>query len=170
MKKQGPSMTKENRFPSASSTHQEHLVRPQHTNAHNTLFGGELVAWVDLAAAACAMRHCGRPVVTASIDAMHFLAPIRIGWLVSLKASVNFTNRSSCEVGVRVSASNPVTGDEYHTASAYLTFVALDVNGKPTAIPAIECENDKDRERLDAAKVRRKARLALKEELKRRRS
>ncbi len=161
-------MSNDPRPPSASATHQEHLVRPQHTNAHNTLFGGELVAWVDLAAAACAMRHCGKPVVTASIDAMHFLAPIRIGWIVTLKASVNFVNRSSCEVGVRVTASNPTTGDSYHTASAYLTFVALDVNGKPTSIPAISPENDKDRERIKAAEARRQARLALKAELKKR--
>src|SRR6185503_11705473 len=88
----------EGRPPIFSATHQEYLVRPQHTNALGTVFGGELVSWVDIAAAAAAMRHAGRPVVTASIDAMAFLAPINVGWLACLDASVNFTSRTSCEV------------------------------------------------------------------------
>jgi len=161
-------MSDKETFPSTSATLQEHLVRPQHTNAHNTLFGGELVAWVDLAAAACAMRHCKKAVVTASIDAMHFLAPIPIGWLCTLKASVNFVHKTSCEVGVRVQTSNPITGESYHTASAYLTFVALDDDGKPTTAPPLIPENDKDRERMNAAETRRAARLSLKAELKKR--
>ena len=151
--------------PSASATHHEHLVRPQHTNAHGTLFGGEVMAWVDIAAATCAMRHSNKAVVTASIDALHFLAPINLGWIVSLDASVNFTARTSCEVGVRVTATYPITGESHHTVSAYLTFVALDDSGRPTPMPQLTPESAVDLKRYEAAKERRKSRLELKERL-----
>lgn len=155
----------EGKSPAASATHHEHLVRPQHTNAHGTLFGGEVMAWVDIAAAVTAMRHCGKSVVTASIDALHFLAPIHLGWIVCLDASVNFTSRTSCEIGVRVTAFSPITKELHHTASAYLTFVAIDINGRPAEIPAVVPDTDKDRERFEAAQERRKGRLDLKETL-----
>jgi acyl-CoA hydrolase len=151
--------------PSASATHQEHLVRPQHTNSLNTLFGGELMAWVDIAAATCAMRHAEKAVVTASIDALHFLKPIKTGWLVVLDASINFTSRTSCEVGVRVTAQHPVNGESHHTASAYLTFVALDSHGEPTPMAPILPQTAKDKERFEAAKDRRQDRLNLKNKL-----
>ncbi len=150
---------------SVSFTHHEHLVRPQHTNAHGTLFGGELMAWVDIAAATAAMRHARKAVVTASIDALHFLAPIKTGWLVTLDASVNFTARTSCEVGVKVIAYDPISGETNHTASAYLTFVSLDGNGRPTPMPPVLPETDEQKARFGAAQERRKARLALKETL-----
>jgi acyl-CoA hydrolase len=158
-------MSTSGRTPKESATHQEHLVRPQHTNAHDTLFGGELVAWVDIAAATCAMRHSNKAVVTASIDAMHFLAPIGKGWIVNLDASVNLVSKTSCEIGVRVTASHPITGETNHTASAYLTFVALDSSGKPTSMPPIIPETPKDKERMEAAEARRKSRLELKKDL-----
>lgn len=152
----------EGRAPRLSATHQEHLVRPQHTNALGTVFGGEVVSWVDIAAATCAMRHCGKAVVTASIDAMAFLTPIHVGWVACLDASVNFTATSSCEVGVKVTAFNPVTGERHHTATAFLTFVALDSFGRPTPIPPVVPENAEDRRRFEAGRERRKARLELK--------
>jgi len=148
--------------PSLSATHQEHLVRPQHTNAHGTVFGGEVVSWVDIAAACCAMRHSSTLVVTASIDAMAFLSPIHVGWVVCLDASVNFAAHTSCEVGVKVSAFNPVTGERHHTATAYLTFVALDSYGRPTPIPAVVPQTPDERRRFDAAQKRREERLRLK--------
>jgi acyl-CoA hydrolase len=151
--------------PSASATHHEHIVRPQHTNAHGTAFGGEVVGWVDIAAAACAMRHSRKAVVTASIDALHFLAPIRMGWIVCLDAAVNYTSRSSCEVGVRVSAFDPISGEHNHTASAYLTFVALDANARPTPMPPVRPQTAKEKERYAAAKDRREVRLELKAKL-----
>lgn len=150
------------RAPSHSATHQEHLVRPQHTNAMGSVFGGEVVSWVDIAAATCAMRHCDRPVVTASIDAMAFLSPVHVGWIVCLDASVNYTGKTSCEIGVRVTATNPVTGEKHHTASAYLTFVALDSYGRPTAIPQVQPVTEADKRRYHEAQARRKARLELK--------
>lgn len=159
---------KEGRPVSASMTHHEHLIRPQHTNAHGTLFGGELMAWVDIAAATCAMRHAKKAVVTASIDALHFLAPIQLGWIVSLDASVNFTARTSCEVGVKVTANDPISGETNHTASAYLTFVSLDGNGRPTPMPPVTPETSEQKARYEAAQERRKARLALKETLQKR--
>lgn len=155
----------EGKAPALSATHQEHLVRPQHTNAHGTVFGGEVVSWVDIAAATCAMRHCGKAVVTASIDAMAFLSPIHVGWVVCLDASVNFTARTSCEVGVRVMATNPVTGEQHHTASAFLTFVALDSYGRPTPMPPVTPTTEQEKARFRAGQERRKARLELKERL-----
>jgi len=155
--------------PRASWVEMTEIVLPQHTNSLGTVFGGTVVSWVDVAAAACAMRHCAKSVVTASIDAMHFLAPIRLGWIVTLRASINFTSRSSCEVGVRVEAENPLTGEKNHTASAYLTFVALGADGKPTPIPAIIPETKEQKIRHAAAQERRKARLELKLVLEKRR-
>jgi acyl-CoA hydrolase len=156
------------RAPTFSATHQEHLVRPQHTNAHGTVFGGEVVGWVDIAAATCAMRHCNRAVVTASIDALAFLAPIHVGWVVCLDASVNYAARTSCEVGVKVTAYNPITGERHQTASAYLTFVALDSYGRPTPMPPVVPESPEETRRFEAAQERRKLRLDLKQKQARR--
>jgi len=158
----------EGKPPSASATHQEHQVRPQHTNPLGTAFGGEVFSWVDVAAATCAMRHSGRRVVTAAIDTMHFLAPIPLGWIACLDASINYTGRTSCEVGVRISAFDPISGERHHTSSAYLTFVALDANGRPTPMPPVLPETDAERARFRDAQERRKARLELKERLQQR--
>jgi acyl-CoA hydrolase len=111
------------------------------------------------------MRHCNKPVVTASIDAMAFLSPIHVGWIVSLDASVNFAGKTSCEVGVKVTAMHPLTGERHHTASAYLTFVALDSYGRPSLLPPVLPETAEDQRRYNEAKVRREARLALKTKL-----
>jgi acyl-CoA hydrolase len=147
------------RHPKESWVEMTELVLPQHTNARDTAFGGTIVSWVDIAAATCAMRHCNSAVVTASIDAMHFLAPVKRGWIVNIFASVNYTATTSCEVGVKVLAENPITKEKHHTASAYVTMVALDHHGKPTKVPPIIPENDKEKERMSAATERRKYRL-----------
>ena len=138
------------------------MVLPQHTNSFGTIFGGTVLSWVDIAAAICAQRHSGKAVVTASIDAMHFLAPIRLGWIVNIKASINFASRTSCEVGVRIVAENPLTKEFHHTASAYVTMVALDSNGRPTQIPSISPQTDIEKRRYQEAMERRKQRLDLK--------
>lgn len=152
-----------NKFPRHSFVEMTEMVLPQHTNAIGTVFGGTVMSWVDIAAATCAMRHCRKQVVTASIDALHFLAPIKLGWIVTIKASVNFTSRTSCEVGVKVTAENPIAEESFHTASAYLTMVALDSHGKPVPIPQLTPETDEEKKRYAAAMERRKSRLALKE-------
>lgn len=138
------------------------LVLPGHTNALDTVFGGVIISWIDICAAIAGQRHSNRSVVTASIDDLHFVAPVKKGWVVNLKASVNYVFRSSMEIGVRVDAENPRTGETFHTASAYLTFVALDENGKPTAVPALIFETEEEKRRAEFAVKRRDLRLQRK--------
>lgn len=154
---------------SLSEVEMTELIMPQHTNAFHSVFGGVVMSWVDIAAATCAMRHAHKSVVTASIDAMHFLAPIKLGWIASIKAKVNYTSRTSCEVGVKVTSENPVSQEKYHTASAYLTMVALDSHGRPTIIPQVLAESESEKRRYEEAKARRAARLGLKRDLETRR-
>ena len=145
---------------SASEVIMTQLVLPIHTNSLDTIFGGTIMSWIDIAAAISAQRHCNREVVTASIDQLSFYAPVKKGWVVNLKSKVNFVSRSSMEIGVQVTAENPRTGELFHTSSAYLTFVGLDSHGKPTQVPELILENDIDRKRFEEGKVRRAQRLA----------
>jgi acyl-CoA hydrolase len=135
------------------------LVLPQHTNALDSIFGGVIMSWTDIAAAISAQRHCGMNVVTASIDALNFVAPVYKGWIVNLKASVNYAARTSMEIGVRIDAENPVTKRVFHTASAYLTFVALNEHGRPTPVPPVLPETEEQIRRFKAAELRRQLRL-----------
>lgn len=121
------------------------------------------MSWIDIAAAICAQRHARRPVVTASIDALSFVAPVYVGWIVNLKASVNYVSRTSMEVGVRLDAENPTEGKTFHVASAYLTFVALDEKGKPCKVPQITPVTSDEKRRYKAAERRRALRLKLRE-------
>ena len=139
------------------------LVLPSHANSFGSTFGGVIMSWIDIAGAIAAQRHSSSNVVTASIDRLNFVAPVRVGWVVNLKASVNFVSRTSMEVGVRVDAENPVTGMRFHTASAYLTFVSLDASGKPVVTPEIIPETGDQVRRYNAAKVRRQRRLESRE-------
>lgn len=138
------------------------LVLPSHTNSLGTIFGGTVMSWVDIAAAICAQRHSQKQVVTAHMDEMQFVAPVFKGWVVNLKASVNYTGKTSMEIGVRVDAENPTTNEFFHTATAYLTFVALDSHGKPTAVPPILPESKDEIRRHKAAEARRAHRLKSK--------
>lgn len=135
------------------------LVLPTHTNALKSIFGGVIMSWIDIAAAISAQRHCKSPVVTASIDDLHFVAPVYEGWIVNLKASVNYAGKTSMEIGVRVDAENPIEGKTYHTSSAYLTFVAIDKSGKPMAVPPVLPETSEQIRRFKAAVQRRQWRL-----------
>lgn len=157
----------EARSVSYSKTTMTELVLPTHTNSLESVFGGQIVSWIDICAAITAQRHCSNPVVTASIDAMNFVAPVYTGWIVNLAASVNYVGKTSLEIGVRVDAENPTLGKTFHTASAYLTFVCLDANHKPRAVPDLILETDEERRRNSAAKERRKRRLELREILSR---
>lgn len=138
------------------------MVLPSHTNSLKTVFGGVIMSWIDIAGAISAQRHSQRPVVTASIDALNFVAPAYTGWVVNLKASVNFVSKTSMEVGVRADAENPVEGLHHHIASAYLTFVALGENGKPCSVPQLILETADQKRRFEAGKSRRVHRLELK--------
>jgi len=138
------------------------MVLPQHTNSFHNVFGGQVMAWIDICAAIAAQRHAHSPCVTASVDALQFLAPVKRGWFINLKASVNYVGKTSMEIGVRVDAENPLTGELHHTSSAYLTFVALDENNKPSLIPPVIPETDTEKRRYKNAELRRKNRLELK--------
>jgi acyl-CoA hydrolase len=143
------------------------MVLPSDTNALGTIFGGKVVSLIDIAAAMAAGKHSRSIVVTASIDALHFVSPVKLGEYVHIKASVNYAGRTSMEVGVRVDKENPLTGEMKHTATAYLTFVALDSDGKPKMVPPVALETDEERRRFEEAKIRRDARVRLAEQLKR---
>ncbi len=135
------------------------MVLPQHTNALDSVFGGVIMSWIDIAAAISAQRFSGMPVVTASIDALSFVAPVYKGWVVNLLASVNYSSRTSMEVGVRIDAENPINKQVFHTASAYLTFVALGADGKPAAVPPVHAETPEQIRRFREAEIRRQRRL-----------
>jgi acyl-CoA hydrolase len=135
------------------------LVLNSDINAFGTVFGGVLMSWIDMCGAISAQRHAEGPVVTASVDDLHFIAPIYLGWVVRLQASVNFVSKTSMEVGVRVDAENPIERKAYHTSTAYLTFVALDAQGKPKPIPGLILETEDEKRRHAEAIQRRALRL-----------
>lgn len=141
------------------------LVLPSHTNALDSIFGGQIMSWVDIACAISAGKHCQSDVVTASIDALHFVAPIYAGWVVEIQSRVNCAFKHSVEVGVRVDGVHLKTGKRVHTASAFLTFVALDHNKKPTLVPELILETSEDKRRAKAAQIRKEYRLKQKEEI-----
>jgi acyl-CoA hydrolase len=128
-------------------------------NPFGALLGGRVMHLVDIVAATAAMRHCRSVVATAAVDQMVFQAPVHIGHIIILKASVNRAFKTSMEVGVRVSAENPMTGEVRHTSSAYLTFVATDQQGKPIPVPPILPQTDEEKRRYDDALRRRELRL-----------
>jgi acyl-CoA hydrolase len=134
---------------------------PNDANPLGNLLGGRIMHLVDLAAATAAMRHARMPVVTASVDSMSFLRPIHIGQLVVLRASVNRVFRTSMEVGVKVCVEDLQSGEVRHTNSCYLTFVALDAEGRPREIPQVAPETEAELRRWREAEGRRKTRLEL---------
>jgi acyl-CoA hydrolase len=141
------------------------IVLPGHTNQLGTIFGGQLMAWIDIAGAIAAGRHARGVCVTASLDALHFVAPVKVGHHVSLFASVNFTGHTSLEVGVRLESEEPSTGTRTHVATSYLTFVAIDQYGKARPVPPVVPESETEKRRYRHAQARRAARLALKAQL-----
>jgi acyl-CoA hydrolase len=152
----------EGRAPSVSAVEMHELVLPGHANALGTAFGGTVMGWVDICAAMAAQRHARKIVVTAAIDAVDFFAPIRVGHVVNLKAMVNYVGRTSMEVGVRVESEDPLTGERVHTMSAYLTFVAIDAEGRPCGgDAALGPRRTEERLRHAEAQARRRQRVAL---------
>jgi acyl-CoA hydrolase len=139
------------------------LMMPHHANNLGHVFGGVMLSMMDKTAAVAAFRHCRMNVVTASIDRVDFREPIHVGDLVVMKASVNFVGRTSMEVGVRVEAEELLSGRRRHTNSCYLTFVAVDRNGRPIEIPGIVAETPDEVRRSQAAEQRRHLRLAERE-------
>lgn len=146
--------------PVGASRHESSaLMMPEDANVLGHVFGGAVMALMDKTAAVCAMRHARTQCVTVSVDRIDFREPIHVGELVVLKASVNFCGRSSMEIGVRVEAEDLRTGLRRHTNSCYLTFVAIDADGRPTEVPAVAPESSEERRRCEAAQARRARRL-----------
>ena len=145
---------KKSKTPSESEIEMREMVMPSHTNPQNTVFGGTVMSWIDIAAAMVAARHCGKPVVTAHIDDIDFIAPIKMGYHVLIQASLNYVGRTSMIVGVKVTSENPYTGEVRKTTTAYLTFVALDDLGKPVEVPGLLPESEDELRRYENAKKR----------------
>jgi acyl-CoA hydrolase len=144
-----------------SASEYSELALPNDANGLGHVLGGKVMHLVDLAGAMAAMRHARRPVVTASVDHMNFLYPVRIGQLIILRSAVNRVFHTSMEVGVSVVVEDLVAGVRQHTSSAYLTFVALDEQGKPMPIPPVIPETEEEKRRYQEAGERREYRLAL---------
>jgi acyl-CoA hydrolase len=136
------------------------IVMPNDANPLNALVGGRLMHWIDLAGAMAGHRHSRQRVVTASIDHMDFLVPVRVGDLVILRASVNRVFRTSMEVGVKVWVENYQSSERQHVSSAYLTFVAIDAAGKRLAVPPVIPETADEKRRYEDAVRRREIRRA----------
>jgi acyl-CoA hydrolase len=147
---------------SSSKVEMTQLVMPPDANGLGTAFGGRVMQWTDLAASIAAMRHARAPVVTASIDQLAFLAPIRVGEIAILRARVNAVFGTSMEVEVNVTAENPASGERRHCCEAFLTFVALGPDGRPTKAPLLLTETEEEERRVREATARRSARLARK--------
>jgi len=134
------------------------LILPNDTNLLGNVLGGRVMHLMDMCAAMSAYKHARTAVVTASVDRLDFLAPAKMGEIMILKSSVNYTGKSSMEVGVRIESENPKTGYIYHTSSAYLTFVSLNENGKPKRVDNINPENDNEIRRFNEGKIRHEER------------
>ena len=141
------------------------MVLPSHTNALGNIFGGVVMSWVDIAGAIAAQRHARSPVVTVSIDYLHFIVPIKIGFVVLIHAHVTFVGKTSLEIECNVFAENPITGEKRKATKAYLTYVAIDEFGRPKNVPPMNPKTPEDKKRYREAEKRRETRLKLKETL-----
>jgi acyl-CoA hydrolase len=146
---------------SASRSEMTEVVLPQDANPLGNVLGGRVMHLMDIAAAIAAHRHSNSYVVTASVDYVDFRNPIRMGELIILKSSVNRVFHTSMEVGVKIFSENTLTGERKHTTSAYVTFVAIDENRQPHAVPPLILETKDDERRFRQAGERRRIRLEL---------
>jgi acyl-CoA hydrolase len=151
----------ESRTVRATQSDYSELCLPNDTNTLGNMLGGHVMHLVDLCGAIAALRLARHPVVTASVDQMTFLHPVRLGELVILKSQVNRVFRTSMEVGVKVWVENLQSGNVRHTSSAYLTFVAVDNTGSRVVLPQVIPETEEDQRRFEQAAERRSYRLAF---------
>src|SRR6478736_3382347 len=136
------------------------IVMPMHTNGvAGVMFGGVMMQWIDVCAGVAAMRHASGAVLTASIDRLDFLSPVQVGEIVVLQAQVNYTRKTSMEVGCRVETEDMHTRTRRYVTKAYLTFVAVEQGGRPRPIAPLELVTEDDHRRHAEAALRRKARL-----------
>lgn len=150
----------EGKPPRLSHTTLAEVMMPYMANVLGNVHGGVLLAMMDRVAAVSAIRHAQRTCVTVSVDRVHFREPIHVGELVTMHSSVNYAHRTSVECGIRVESENILTGVVRHTNSCYLTFVAIDENGKPVAVPPVLPETDEEKARFVAGELRRQQRIA----------
>ncbi len=136
------------------------LMLPEDANLVGNVHGGVIMKHIDSAAGVVAVRHASANVVTASIDRLDFHSPVYVGNLLTIKASINIVGSTSMEIGVRVEAEDVMTGKVRHTASAYLTFVALDENHRPKKVPGLILESQEEIRRDREGRARRASRLA----------
>jgi len=155
------------RPPSATRLSLSHITAQNETNLLGTVHGGVVMTLVDSVAGVVAARHSGGAAVTASMDEMVFVVPVRVGDVLHFTAQVNWTGRSSMEIGVRITADRrDAVGPQVHVATAYLVFVAVDSDGRPRQVPRVVPETDEDRRRMREAEIRRSHRLARREAIK----
>lgn len=147
--------------PADSNIIMTELVLPNDTNSFGNLMGGRLMYWMDIAAALAAMKHCGSPVVTASVDNISFESPIKLGNVVHIAAKVSRAFNSSMEVHMSVWGEDAVQQYKYKSNEAYYTFVALDPNGKPRKVPGLVPETEEEQKLFEGALRRRQIRLIL---------
>lgn len=152
-------MNEYSKTPSQSATTMIRIMMPMDANVAGNVFGGTILRLIDEVASIVAFRHARSNVVTASIDRMDFHSPVYIGDFLRLIASVNYVPRTSMEIGVRVEAENPITGERRHTGTCYLTYVALDKSGKPKSVPTLIPETEDEKRRWVEAGSRRDLRL-----------
>jgi acyl-CoA hydrolase len=153
----------DSKTPKDSQVEMTELVLPNDANLLGNLLGGRLMHWVDIAGAMAAQRHCNRITVTASIDSVDFKHPVHVGEMVILRAKVTWVGRTSMEVAVEVFSENYLTGETKFTNKAYLTFVAVNENCRPSPVPALIPETDEEKREFELAVKRREDRLARKE-------
>ena len=151
--------------PGDSAVESRYILMPDQANPHGTAFGGVIMAWIDMIASMAAQRHCGKEVVTASIDTLSFKEPVNVGDHVVLKASVNYVGRTSVEVGVRVIREDPYSGEQTIATTAHLTFVALGEDRRPCEVAKVLPETDEEKRRYENAKLRVKARKELRNKM-----
>ena len=152
-------MPLEPRPQSLSRTSMTEYVLPQHANALGGVFGGQIMAWIDLCAAICAQRHSGQMAVTAFVDDMKFEQPVRVGEVVRLEARVTATFRTSMEIAVVVEGEDATSGRRWPCVDARITFVAIDAGRHPTEVPPLALDSDEVRASQAAGQARRQARL-----------
>lgn len=130
------------------------LVMPNHANPQNTIFGGQVMAWIDIAAAMVAAKHAASQVVTIHVDELTFKAPVKVGMHLTIDAQVTFVGKTSIEVETIVVSENPITGEARETTTAYVTLVAVDEFGKPKPAPPLTCNTEEEKKRFEEGKSR----------------
>ncbi len=142
------------------------LVLPNDTNVLGNLLGGTLMHWIDLAGAIVANRHCRLPIVTASMEGLDFMSPIPLGYLVVLKGKILYAGTSSMEVRVEVYSEDTLSGKRRLTSTAFLSYVAVDREGRPVPVPPLDLSTDEEQKNFQEAEKRKKQRLAKMKKLK----